>query len=158
MKFKFLQSEFEFDKDDAKIAVPLALLALGMAFTPISKAWLLAGAGIYYLLLFYLNKLTEPLKKWLKFRAFKCPYCRSTHTVFLGLQDYLGDIPHYWYRCNECGEESFRSMKGSSNRVLGSANSRANGRDRHLEGLGIRESHNFRAICSDAHRGSEERL
>jgi hypothetical protein len=28
MKFNFLQAEFEFDRDDAKIAVPLVLLGL----------------------------------------------------------------------------------------------------------------------------------
>lgn len=110
MKFKFVQSEFEFDEDDAKIAVPLVLLALGLAFTPIPKTWLLAGAGVYYLLLFFLPSLAEPLKKWIvrqhTRRKYRCPHCRSLHTVLLGLQEYLGDVPHYWYRCNDCGEES----------------------------------------------------
>jgi hypothetical protein len=111
MKFKFLQSEFEFDADDAKIAVPLVLLILGMAFTPAPKAWLLAGAGIYYMLLFFLPVvLVDPLKKWLgrlhRRRAYGCPHCKSIYTVELGLQEYLGDVPYLWYRCNDCGEES----------------------------------------------------
>ena len=101
MKFKFLQSEFEFNTDDAKIAVPLVLLILGMAFTSAPKASLLAAAGVYYLLLFFLPILVvEPLKKWLEWlyrrRAHRCPHCRSPHTVELGLQEYLGDVPHYW--------------------------------------------------------------
>lgn len=106
MKFKFLQTEFEFDRDDAKIAVPLVLLALGLAFAPVPKTWLLAGAGVYYLLLFFLPIVVVPLKKWVALRKCRCPFCRSTHTVLLGSQEYLGDIPHYWYRCNDCGEDS----------------------------------------------------
>jgi hypothetical protein len=107
MKFKFLQAEFEFDRDDAKIAVPLVLLALAMAFTPIPKLWLLAGAGVYYLLLLF---LLEPLKKLTQHlynkRFSRCPYCKSPHMVMLGLMEYLGDAPYYWYRCNDCAGEA----------------------------------------------------
>lgn len=107
MKFKFLQAEFEFNKDDAKIAVPLVLLGLGMAFTPAPRPWLLVSAAVYYLLLFF---LLEPLKKWLIGLYYKwvcrCPYCKSHRTVMLGMQNYLGDIPYDWYRCNDCGKES----------------------------------------------------
>jgi DNA-directed RNA polymerase subunit RPC12/RpoP len=107
MKFKFLQAECEFDRDDAKVAVPLVLLGLGMAFTPIPKTWLLVAGGAYYLLLLF---LLEPLKKrtehLYKRRTSRCPYCKGSHTVLLGLSEYLGDAPYYWYRCNDCGEES----------------------------------------------------
>lgn len=110
MKFKFVQSEFEFDRNDAEIAVPLVLLSLGLVFTPVPKTWLLAGAGVYYLLLFFLPIVIEPLKKWIerlhRIRKYRCPYCRSLHTVELGLQEYLGDVPYYWFRCNDCGDES----------------------------------------------------
>jgi hypothetical protein len=94
MKFKFLQAEFEFDKDDAKIAVPLVLVGLGMAFTPIPKVWQFIGAVAYYVFLFF---LTEPLKKLVQYLskrwAYRCPHCRSHHTVELGLQDYLAIFP-----------------------------------------------------------------
>lgn len=107
MKFKFLQAEFEFDKDDASIAVPLVLLALALAFTPIPKLWLLIGAGVYYVLLLF---LLEPVRKLIererKKRQCRCPYCKSLSTVVLGLGDYLGDVPYYFYRCNDCGRES----------------------------------------------------
>lgn len=107
MKFKFGQfSEFEFDKDDAKIAVPLVLLLVAVAVTPLPKVWLLAGFGVYYAVLFFARLITEPLQQWRKMRGFRCPYCKSLHTVELGLQEYLGDVPHYWFRCNECGKES----------------------------------------------------
>ena len=110
MKLKFLKVEFEFDKDDAQIVVPLILLVLGLTLTPLPKTWLLAGAVVYYMLFFFIPKTVEPLKKWLVRQynkwAYKCPYCKSQHTVMLGLQEYLGDIPYNWSRCNDCGEES----------------------------------------------------
>jgi hypothetical protein len=108
MRFKFgTVSEFEFDKDDAKIAVPLVLLLVALTVTPLPKVWLLAGFSAYYVVLFF---VTEPLKKWLerlhRLRAYRCPFCKSLHTVELGLQQYLGDVPYYWFRCNDCGDES----------------------------------------------------
>jgi DNA-directed RNA polymerase subunit RPC12/RpoP len=110
MKLKFWQGEFEFDKDDAKIVIPLILLLLGLTVTPLPKVWLLVGFAAYYLAYFFLQKITEPLKKWFERlhnrRAYMCPYCASRYTVMLGWQEYLGDVPYHWYRCNDCGEES----------------------------------------------------
>lgn len=107
MKFKFLQAEFEFDKDDARIAVPLVLLPLAMAFTPIPKLWLLVGASAYYLfLLFLLDPMKKLIENQCRIRRYRCPYCRSLHTVEIGLSEYLGDVPYYWYRCNDCGDQS----------------------------------------------------
>jgi hypothetical protein len=36
-------ADYDFDKEDAKIAVPLILLLLGLALTSLRKEWLLAG-------------------------------------------------------------------------------------------------------------------
>jgi hypothetical protein len=46
-------ADYDFDKEDAKIAVPLILLLLGLAFTPLRKGWLLAGVAAYYALYFF---------------------------------------------------------------------------------------------------------
>jgi hypothetical protein len=40
-------ADYDFDKEDAKIAVPLILLLLGLALTPLRKEWLLAGVASY---------------------------------------------------------------------------------------------------------------
>lgn len=107
MKFKFGNlGEFEFDKDDVKIAIPLVLLLVALAVTPLPKVWLLAGFGVYYVVFFFARLITDPLQQWRKLRGFRCPYCKSHHTVELGLQEYLGDVPYYWFRCNDCGRES----------------------------------------------------
>ena len=106
MKFKFWQSEFEFDRDDAVIVIPIILLLLAFA-TPLPKVWLLVGAGVYYLfLLFLLDPLKKVIENQRRIRRYRCPHCRSLHTVEIGLSEYLGDVPYYWYRCNDCGEQS----------------------------------------------------
>jgi DNA-directed RNA polymerase subunit RPC12/RpoP len=105
MKLKFWQSEFEFNKDDATIVVPLILLLLSFA-TPLPKVWLLVAFAAYYGILFFGGKLVDHVRAWLKKRSFRCPHCRSLSTVTLGMDDYLGDCPYYFYRCNDCGKES----------------------------------------------------
>lgn len=111
MKLKFWQGEFEFDRDDAVIVVPIILLLLSFA-TPLPSVWLLVGFGTYYAVLFFAGKLVQPLKKWFEMRGYRCPYCKSPYTVVLGLNDYLGECPYYFYKCNDCGQESIE-MHGS---------------------------------------------
>jgi len=105
MKLKFWQGEFEFDRDDAVIVIPVILLLLSFA-TPLPKVWLLVGFAVYYGILFFAGKLVQPIKKWFEMRGYRCPQCRSPHMIVLGLNDYLGDAPYYFYKCNDCGEEA----------------------------------------------------
>jgi hypothetical protein len=107
MKFKVGSwGEFDFDKDDAKIAVPLILLAPALAFTQIRKEWLLGGAAAYYFLYFFLppcfaaiQKLLNKIHHW---RTFRCPYCKSHELIMQGMQEFHGDIPYDWYFCHKC--------------------------------------------------------
>ncbi len=110
MKIKLWQWEYDFHNDDAKIAVPLILLSLALAFTQLRKDWLLAGATAYYLLYFFLppvsrgiKKLFEKIRHW---RTFRCPYCKSREIILRGLQEFHGDIPYDHYFCNRCRETS----------------------------------------------------
>ena len=110
MKLKFWQFEWDFDKDDAKIAIPVLLLALGLAFTPLDKTWLLLGAVVYYLLYFFLGhvfsavrQLVERVRTWLFHR---CPWCRSRDVILQGYQGYKSDEQYAYHTCNECGETS----------------------------------------------------
>jgi hypothetical protein len=106
MKLTFWQGEFEFDRDDAVIVIPLILLLLSFA-TPLPKVWVLVGFAVYYVVLFFLRDPLKKLYSWLYNKwAFRCPDCCSSHTVELGLAEYLGDVSHYWFRCNDCGDES----------------------------------------------------
>jgi DNA-directed RNA polymerase subunit RPC12/RpoP len=80
--------------------------------TPLPKVWLLVGFATYYAVLFFAGKLVQPLKKWFEMRGYRCPYCKSRYTIVLGLNNYLGDCPYYFYKCNDCGQESIE-MHGS---------------------------------------------
>jgi hypothetical protein len=110
MKLKLWQFEWDFDKDDAKIAVPLLLLGLGLAFTPLNKTSLLAGAVVYYFLYFFFGRvlitvehITGKAKAWL---FHKCPWCKSRDVILQGYQGYKSDEQYAYHTCNECGETS----------------------------------------------------
>lgn len=105
MKLKFLQGEFEFDRDDAVIVIPIILLLLSFA-TPLPKVWLLAGFAAFYAIFFFSGKLVESIKKWFVQRSYRCPFCKGRHTIVLGMAEYIGDCPYYFYKCNDCGRES----------------------------------------------------
>lgn len=84
MKFKLWQWEYEFDKEDAEIVIPLVLLVLGLAFTPLNKAALWLGGAAYYLLFFFGKKCVVGLRKIQHWRSFRCPYCKSHDVVRTG--------------------------------------------------------------------------
>lgn len=110
MKIKLWQLEYDFDKEDAKIVVPLILLLLGMTLTQLRKDWMLGGVAAYYLLYFFLPPCIATLKRlvvWVRHRfAFRCPYCKSRELILQGMQEFHGDIPYDHYFCNRCRETS----------------------------------------------------
>jgi hypothetical protein len=110
MKFKLWQWEYEFDREDAEIVVPLVLVVFGLAFTQLKKEWLLGGAAVYYLLYFFVPRLVRGVvnvfSKFRQWRNFRCPYCKSHNVFEQGYQEYHGDIPYMWHLCNHCGETS----------------------------------------------------
>src|ERR1700694_4458351 len=103
-------ADYDFDKEDAKIAVPLILPLLGRTLTSLRKEWLLAGVTAYYALYFFLppcfaaiKKLFARMRHW---RRFRCPYCKSHELILQGMQEFHGDIPYDHYFCNGCRETS----------------------------------------------------
>jgi hypothetical protein len=110
MKIKLWQLEYDFDKEDAKIVVPLILLLLGLTLTQLRKDALLGGALAYYLLYFFLPPCLRALKElfarmwhWLVFR---CPYCKSREIILQGYQGYKSDDLYAYHVCNRCNETS----------------------------------------------------
>jgi hypothetical protein len=101
-------ADYDFDKEDAKIAVPLILLLLGLTLTPLKKEWLLAGVTIYYALYFFLPPCFAAIKKLFAqidhWRRFRCPYCKSHELILQGMQEFHGDIPYDHYFCHRCRE------------------------------------------------------
>lgn len=109
MKLKFWQGEFEFDRDDAVIVIPLILLLLSFA-TPLPKLWLLVGFAVYYAVLFFGGKLFAPVMKLFKWTHilwfYRCPYCKSREIFLQGYQGYHSDEQYGYWFCNNCGETS----------------------------------------------------
>jgi disulfide bond formation protein DsbB len=110
MKIKLWQWEYDFDRNDAEIVVPLVLLLLGLAFTPLNKAWLWSGGVAYYLLYFFLRPCILGVKHFLEkiyhWWIFRCPYCKSREVVLQGYQGYHSDEQYAFHRCNRCRETS----------------------------------------------------
>lgn len=110
MKIKLWQWEYDFDKEDAKIVVPLILLLLALFRTEISTVALLAVAAAYYLLYFFLKpsllslgKGWSGLRSWLSYR---CPYCKSRQLIMQGYQPYHSDEFYAYHLCNRCRKTS----------------------------------------------------
>jgi hypothetical protein len=110
MKIKLWQWEYDFDRGDAEIVIPLALLLLGLAFTPLNKAWLWSGGVGYFLFYFFLkpsiigvNRLLEDFYHWWIFR---CPYCKSREVILQGYQGYHSDEQYAFHLCNQCRKTS----------------------------------------------------
>ena len=110
MKIKLWQWGCDFDRDDAKIVVPLLLLLLGLAFTPFNKAWLWVGGVGYYLLYFFLKPCILGAKRVLAnfyhWWIFRCPYCKSREVILQGYQGYHSDEQYAFHMCNQCRETS----------------------------------------------------
>jgi hypothetical protein len=111
MKIRFGQwGEYDFDKEDAKIVVPLILLLLGLTLAPLRKEWLIGAAAVLLppvLLssadLSAIKKLFARLNHW---RRFRCPYCKGRELILQGMQEFHGDVPYDHYFCNRCRETS----------------------------------------------------
>jgi hypothetical protein len=111
VKIKFGQwGEYDFDKEDAKIVVPLIMLLLSLTLTPIRKDALIGGVAAYYLLYFFLPPCFQTLKKlfaWMRhWWFFRCPYCKSHEVVLQGYQEFNSDELYAYHFCNRCRKTS----------------------------------------------------
>jgi hypothetical protein len=75
MKLKFLQCEYEFDKEDAKIVVPIIILLLSVSFAKFNNGILIIV--IYYLLYLFSSIQIEIIKNILLKIEFRCQKCKS---------------------------------------------------------------------------------
>jgi hypothetical protein len=104
MKFKIGHwGEFDFNKDDAKIAVPLILLVLGLPLTRVRRDWLLGGAVIYCLCVNAVGSIYTWTRHWLLFGS---PHCKSREVVLQGYQGFNSDEHYGYHFCNRCRETS----------------------------------------------------
>lgn len=112
MKIKFWQFEYDFDKDDAKIVVPLILLLVAISFTGLNREMLLVLSVIYYLLYFFLKKMLETLQVHFVKLMLRCPKCKSRKVLLQGYQTYKSDECHAYYYCTTCEVSSIMTEGG----------------------------------------------
>jgi hypothetical protein len=96
MKIKFWQFENEFDRDDAKIVIPIILLLIALSFG-FSPLWLLAAAVAYYLLLFFSDTGLSAVPAFKARRRMRCPHCRNRKIFLQGYQGYKSDEMYAYY-------------------------------------------------------------
>ena len=91
MKIKFWNLEYDLDRDDAKIVVPIALLVIAISVTSLNPLWLLAAAAAYYLLYFFSGNAAEAIRGYIARRKMRCPHCKNRKIILQGYQGYKSD-------------------------------------------------------------------
>lgn len=102
MKFKLWEFELTFDKDDAKIAVPLVLFGAALWMSTLDSLWILGGAAIYYVAFFFGADVVKAVQRHLAKWKMRCPNCRNRKIILQGYQGYKSDEQYPYYFCDEC--------------------------------------------------------
>lgn len=91
MKIKFWQFEYDFDKDDAKIVVPLVLLLVAISVTSLDPLWILAPITVYYLLYFFGAAAIRFVSAQIEKKKMRCPKCKNRKIILQGYDGYKSD-------------------------------------------------------------------
>lgn len=84
MKFSFGSAIFTFDRDDAKIAIPIILIIIAILFLQEKIGLILALISLYYLLYFYAQTAIQIIKSLYQKNRFRCQLCKSRHLAQTG--------------------------------------------------------------------------
>ena len=112
MKIKFWQFEYDFDKDDAKIVIPVILLLIAIITTRINPALLIGVAAIYYFLYFFSGVISNSIISIIPKPKLKCPRCRNRKIILQGYDTYKSDEYYPYYLCTGCGTTSVLTQGG----------------------------------------------
>lgn len=112
MKLKFWQFEYDFDKEDAKIVVPIILLLIALSFTTFDRQILVLLTAFYYLLYFFLREAVSGIKSLIPTPKLKCPKCKNRKIILQGYQGYKSDEQYAHYFCTDCGQTSILTDGG----------------------------------------------
>jgi len=112
MRIRFWQFEYDFDRDDAKIVVPIILLLVAISVTDLSPLWLLTTIVAYYLLYFFAMDLAGIVKDCWSRRKMRCPNCKNRKIFLQGYQGYKSDEQYAYYFCDHCKTTSILTDGG----------------------------------------------
>jgi hypothetical protein len=112
MKLKLWQFEYDFDRDDAKIVVPIILLLVAVIATSLNPILLVGLTTIYYLLYFFLLDAVRAIRDLFAKWNMRCPKCKNRKIFLQGYQSYESDelYPHYF--CDSCKTTSILTDGG----------------------------------------------
>ncbi len=112
MKIKFWQFEYDFDRDDAKIVIPVILLLAAISATNLDPVWLIGSTAIYYLLYFFMMDAVAAVKSQLVKLKMRCPKCKNRKIILQGYQAYKSDEHYAYYFCDNCKTTSILTDAG----------------------------------------------
>jgi len=112
MKLKVWKFEYEFDRDDAKIVVPIILLIVAISTTSLPAVLLIGLAVGYYLLYFFLKDLVLMIKDTIAKWRMRCPNCGNRKIILQGYQGYKSDEQYPYYFCDGCETTSILADGG----------------------------------------------
>jgi hypothetical protein len=112
MKLKFWTFEYEFDKNDAKIVIPILLLIVSLTVTTLSPTILVGLAILYYLIYFFFDTFAKYVISCIPKPKLRCPYCRNQKLVLQGYQGYRSDEHYPYYLCTSCDTTSILTDGG----------------------------------------------
>jgi hypothetical protein len=112
MKLKIWQFEYDFDRDDAKIVVPIILLLVAISATNLSPTFLISLSVGYYLLYFFLNDAVAAAKGAIEKLKMRCPKCGNRRIFLQGYQGYKSDEQYPYYFCDSCKSTSILTDGG----------------------------------------------
>ena len=112
MKIKFWQFEYDFDRDDAKIVVPIILLLVAAWFTNLNPILLVGLAAAYYLLYFFMADAILAIGGRITKMRLRCPACKNRKIILQGYQSYKSDEMYPYYYCDSCKTTSILTDGG----------------------------------------------
>jgi len=112
MKIKFWQFEYDFDRDDAKVIVPIVLLVVAISVTNLNPIWLLGSAAAYYLIYFFLMDAVAAIKGFVAKPKMRCPKCKNRKIFLQGYDTYKSDEHYAYYFCDSCKTTSILTNGG----------------------------------------------
>jgi ribosomal protein S27E len=112
MKIKLWQFEYDFDRDDAKIIVPIILLVIAVWTTNLNPILLIGLVVAYYLLYFFMSDAIAGIKGHMARLKMRCPKCKNRKIILQGYQGYKSDEEYPYYYCDDCGTTSILTNGG----------------------------------------------
>ncbi len=103
MNIEFWKIKCDFDKQDAKIVIPIILLLIALIFSKLNKEILILTVVTYYFMYFFYGQyFTKMRGLYFNLIKHKCPSCKSRKIYLQGYQGYKSDEHYPYYRCIAC--------------------------------------------------------